>query len=190
MTTTDQDNGKPIDNSELKDVVALAAYIEQLLMSEQQWIMNRLSWLFTSQSFLLTAFVVLLNSKNSSCSGRLLLFGLPLLGLICCGTVGVAIIAAEGVAKHLVDQRDLLSISITEKAKSITERAKDSLSDDEKARGLAKISRIGFSREKKWTLFGGALPHLLPWVFAILWFVLGVSLLPILAVVIAVGCVA
>ena len=67
MTTTDEDNGKPIDNSELKDVVALAAYIEQLIMSEQQWIMNRLSWLFTSQSFLLTAFVVLLiNSQKST----------------------------------------------------------------------------------------------------------------------------
>ncbi|MDB9426115.1 hypothetical protein PN437_14655 [Microcystis aeruginosa CS-564/01] len=165
MTTTDEDNGKPIDNSELKDVVALAAYIEQLLMSEQQWIMNRLSWLFTSQSFLLTAFVLLLiNSQNSTPSPSVhrLLIGLPFLGLICCVTVGVAIIAAERVSKHLGDQRDLLSISITQ-------RAKDSLSDTEEAKGLAKISRIGFNREQKWTLIVGALPHWLPWMFALLW---------------------
>ena len=170
MTTTDEDNGKPIDNSELKDVVALAAYIEQLLMSEQQWIMNRLSWLFTSQSFLLTAFVVLLNSQNSTPppSVHRLLIGLPFLGLICCVTVGSAIRAAESVVKHLVDQRDLLSISITEKANSITKRAKYSLRDNE-ANGLAKISRIGFNREPKWTLIVGALPHWLPWMFALLW---------------------
>jgi hypothetical protein len=171
MTSTDEDNGKPIDNSELKDVVALAAYIEQLLMSEQQWIMNRLSWLFTSQSFLLTAFVVLLiNSQKStpSPSVLVLLFGLPLLGLICCGTVGSAIIAAQIVSKHLGDQRNLLSIIITE-------RAKYSLRNNE-ANGLPKISRIGFNREQKWTLIVGALPHLLPWVFAILWSVLWVSL--------------
>ena len=172
MPTTDEDNGKPIDNSELKDVVALAAYIEQLLMSEQQWIMNRLSWLFTSQSFLLTAFVVLLiNSQNStpSPSVLVLLFGLPFLGLICCVTVGSAIIAAQIVSKHLGDQRDLLSISITE-------RAKYSLRDNKEAKSLAKISKIGFNREQKWTLSRGALPHLLPWVFAILWSVLWVSL--------------
>ncbi|MDB9507377.1 hypothetical protein PN502_09835 [Microcystis aeruginosa CS-338/01] len=163
MTSTDEDNGKPIDNSELKDVVALAAYIEQLLMSEQQWIMNRLSWLFTSQSFLLTAFVVLLNSQNSTPSPSVhrLLIGLPFLGLICCVTVGSAIIAAQIVSKHLGDQRDLLSISITE-------RAKYSLRNNE-ANGLAKISRIGFNREQKWTLIVGALPHWLPWMFALLW---------------------
>ena len=164
MTTTDEDNGKPIDNSELKDVVALAAYIEQLLMSEQQWIMNRLSWLFTSQSFLLTAFVVLLiNSQKSTPSPSVhrLLIGLPFLGLICCVTVGSAIIAAQIVSKHLGDQRNLLSIIITE-------RAKYSLRNNE-ANGLAKISRIGFNREQKWTLIVGALPHWLPWMFALLW---------------------
>ncbi|GCA88968.1 hypothetical protein [Microcystis aeruginosa] len=171
MTTTDEDNGKPIDNSELKDVVALAAYIEQLIMSEQQWIMNRLSWLFTSQSFLLTAFVVLLiNSQKSTPSPSVhrLLIGLPFLGLICCVTVGSAIRAAESVVKHLLDQRDLLSISITEKANSITEKAKYSLRNNE-ANDLTKISRIGFNREPKWTLIVGALPHGLPWMFALLW---------------------
>lgn len=55
-----------IDGIDLKDALALAAHIEQLLMAEQQWILNRLSWLFTSQSFLITAFVVLLGSGNHS----------------------------------------------------------------------------------------------------------------------------
>jgi hypothetical protein len=114
--------------------------------------------------------------STPSPSVLVLLFGLPLLGLICCGTVGLAIRAAESVVKHLLDQRDLLSISITEKANSITEKAKYSLRDNKEAKSLAKISKIGFNREQKWTLSRGALPHLLPWVFAILWSVLWVSL--------------
>jgi hypothetical protein len=58
MLITDDNLIKKIDILDLKDALALAAYIEELLMTEQQWIMNRLSWLFTSQSFLLTAFVL------------------------------------------------------------------------------------------------------------------------------------
>ena len=58
MSITDENLIEKIDILDLKDALALAAYIEELLMTEQQWIMNRLSWLFTSQSFLLTAFVL------------------------------------------------------------------------------------------------------------------------------------
>jgi len=87
-----------IDSIDLKDALALAAYIEQLLMTEQQWILNRLSWLFTSQSFLITAFVVLLSSSNHSSTTHFLRIALPLLGLFCCITVALAIRAAERVA--------------------------------------------------------------------------------------------
>ena len=66
MSTPDDSFHESIDSIDLKDALALAEYIEQLLMTEQQWILNRLSWLFTSQSFLITAFVVLLSSGNHS----------------------------------------------------------------------------------------------------------------------------
>jgi hypothetical protein len=162
MTTTEDDNERSISVVNLNEAVALAAYIEQLLMSEQQWIMNRLSWLFTSQSFLLTAFIVLLNSNNSALRSQRLLFGLPLLGFICCITVGFAVVAAEHESKPLGDQRALLSSYINNKAKSLT-----------------NIPRVGASkgfRDQRWTLLIGALPHrFLPWVFASLWLFLLLS---------------
>ena len=84
MSMPDDNFNESIDSIDLKDALALAAYTEQLLMTEQQWILNRLSWLFTSQSFLITAFVVLLGSGNHSPSAHLLRIALPLLGLFCC----------------------------------------------------------------------------------------------------------
>jgi hypothetical protein len=161
MTTPDDDTDKFI--ADLKEAVALASYIEQLLMSEQQWIMNRLSWLFTSQSFLLTAFVVLLNSNNSSPSARLLLFGLPLLGFICCVTVSLAVVAAESVGKPLADRRALLSTYINHKTNS--------------SKLIPMIGATKGLRDQHWTLFFGALPHRsLPGVLAFLWLSLLYSL--------------
>ena len=99
MSMPDDNFNESIDSIDLKDALALAAYIEQLLMTEQQCILNRLSWLFTSQSFLITAFVVLLGSGNHSPSAHLLRIALPLLSLLCCITVAIAISAAERVRK-------------------------------------------------------------------------------------------
>jgi hypothetical protein len=108
----------PIEGIDLKDALALAAHIEQLLMAEQQWILNRLSWLFTSQSFLITAFVVLLGSGDHSSSAHLLRIALPLLGLFCCVTVAIAIRAAERVRKPLGDRRAFLSMLINDRVKA------------------------------------------------------------------------
>jgi hypothetical protein len=153
----------PIDGIDLKDALALAAHIEQLLMAEQQWILNRLSWLFTSQSFLVTAFVVLLGSGDHSSSAHLLRIALPLLGLFCCVTVAIAIRAAERVRKPLGDRRAFLSMLINDRVKS-----------------PMLIPMLGSSkalRDHPSTLHHGSLPHIiLPWAFAVLWLLLLMSL--------------
>lgn len=43
MPPLDDNFNESIDGIGLQDALALAAYIEQLLMTEQQWILNRLS---------------------------------------------------------------------------------------------------------------------------------------------------
>jgi len=152
-----------IDGIDLKDSLALAAYIEQLLMTEQQWILNRLSWLFTSQSFLITAFVVLLSSANRSSTAHLLLIALPLLGLFCCVTVAIAIRAAERVRKPLENRRAFLSMHINNIVKS--------------PKLVPVLGSSKALRENPWTLHHGSLPHIvLPWAFAILWLLLLMSL--------------
>lgn len=163
MSLPDEEFNESIDGIDLQDALALAAYIEQLLMTEQQWILNRLSWLFTSQSFLLTAFVVLLGSGNRSPAAHLLRFALPLLGLFCCVTVALAIRAAERVGKPLGNRRAFLSMLINDRVKS-----------------PMLIPRLGSSkalRDNPWTLHHGSLPHIvLPWAFAMLWLLLLISL--------------
>ena len=152
-----------IDSIDLKDALALAGYIEQLLMTEQQWILNRLSWLFTSQSFLITAFVVLLSSGSHSSAANLLRIALPLLGLFCCITVALAIRAAERVRKPLGNRRAFLSMHINCMVKS-----------------PMLVPVLGSSkalRDNPWTLHHGSLPHIiLPWAFALLWILLLISL--------------
>jgi len=163
MPLPDENFNESIDSIALGDALALATYIEQLLMTEQQWILNRLSWLFTSQSFLLTAFVVLLSSGNHSPTANLLRVALPLLGLLCCVTVALAIRAAERVGKPLGNRRAFLSMLINDKVKS-----------------PVLVPRIGSSkalRDNPWTLHHGSLPHIvLPWAFATLWLLLLISL--------------
>ena len=163
MSTPDDNFHESIDSIDLKDALALAAYIEQLLMTEQQWILNRLSWLFTSQSFLLTAFVVLLGSGNHSSTAHLLRIALPLLGLFCCVTVALAIRAAERVHKPLGNRRALLSMHINDIVKS--PKLVPVLGSSKAFRGNA------------WTLTHGSLPHkILPWAFAILWLLLLITI--------------
>ena len=163
MSMPDDNFCEPIESIDLKDALALASYIEQLLMTEQQWILNRLSWLFTSQSFLLTAFVVLLSSGNHSPTAHLLRITLPLLGLFCCVTVALAIRAAERVSKPLGNRRAFLSMRINDIIKS-----------------PMLVPKIGSSkalRDNPWTLQHGSLPHsILPWAFATLWLLLLISL--------------
>ena len=163
MSMPDDTFHESIDGIDLKDALALAAYIEQLLMAEQQWILNRLSWLFTSQSFLITAFVVLLSSGKHSHTAHLLLIALPLLGLFCCVTVAIAIRAAERVRKPLGNRRALLSMLINDTVKS-----------------PMLVPILGSSkalRDNPWTLHHGSLPHIvLPWAFAVLWLLLLMTL--------------
>ena len=165
MSTPDDNFLESMDSIDLKDALALAAYIEQLLMTEQQWILNRLSWLFTSQSFLITAFVVLLSSGNHSSTAHLLRISLPLLGLFCCVTVAIAIRAAERVRKPLGNRRAFLSMHINDIVKS--------------PKLVPVIGSSKALRDNPWTLDHGSLPHvILPWAFAILWILLLISFGP------------
>ena len=163
MPLSDDGFHESIDGIDLRDTLAIAAYIEQLLMAEQQWILNRLSWLFTSQSFLITAFVVLLSSGNHSPPAHLLRIALPLLGLFCCATVAIAIRAAERMRKPLGNRRAFLSMHINDIVKS-----------------PMLVPMLGSSkalRDNPWTLNHGSLPHIvLPWAFAVLWLLLLMSL--------------
>jgi hypothetical protein len=152
-----------INGIDLNDALALAAYIEQLLMAEQQWILNRLSWLFTSQSFLVTAFVVLLSSGNYSPTAHLLRIALPVLGLFCCVIVAIAIRAAERVRKPLENRRAFLSMHINDIVKT--------------PKLVPVLGSSKALRNNPWTLHHGSLPHIvLPWAFAVLWLLLLMSL--------------
>jgi len=152
-----------IDGIDLNGALALAAYIEQLLMAEQQWILNRLSWLFTSQSFLITAFVVLLSSGNYSPTAHLLRIALPVLGLFCCVIVAMAIRAAERVRKPLENRRAFLSMHINDIVKT--------------PKLVPVLGSSKALRDNPWTLHHGSLPHIvLPWAFAVLWLLLLMSL--------------
>jgi hypothetical protein len=163
MSMPDDSIHESIDGIDLRDALALAAYIEQLLMTEQQWILNRLSWLFTSQSFLITAFVVLLSSGNHSPAAHLLRIALPLLGLFCCVTVAIAIRAAERVRKPLENRRAFLSMHINDIVKS--------------PKLVPVLGSSKALRDNPWTLHHGSLPHIvLPWAFAVLWLLLLMSL--------------
>ena len=163
MSMPDDSIHESIDGIDLRDALALAAYIEQLLMTERQWILNRLSWLFTSQSFLITAFVVLLSSGNHSPAAHLLRIALPLLGLFCCITVAIAIRAAERVRKPLENRRAFLSMHINNIVKS--------------PKLVPVLGSSKALRDNPWTLHHGSLPHIvLPWAFAVLWLLLLMSL--------------
>ena len=163
MSMSGDSFSESIDSIDLKDALSLAEYIEQLLMTEQQWILNRLSWLFTSQSFLITAFVVLLGSGNHSPSAHLLRIALPLLGLFCCITVAIAIRAAERVRKPLENRRTFLSMQINNIVRS--------------PKLVPVLGSSKALRDNPWTLRHGSLPHIvLPWAFAVLWLLLLMTL--------------
>ena len=88
--------------ADTKEAVAVAAYIEQLMMSEQQWVMNRLAWFLTSQSFLIAASVLVFINKDKLCNTSLLPFllyflGIPLLGFISSVFVRISINAGKQV---------------------------------------------------------------------------------------------
>jgi len=102
-----------------KEALATAAYVEQMLIAEQQWIMNRLQWLFVSQSFLIAAFVNLATRPPASDVDQGLLtslkFGIPVLGAVFCLAVRGAVWAAERVGQALGDERAKLTQYINER---------------------------------------------------------------------------
>jgi hypothetical protein len=156
------------DSGEIRDVIAIAEFVEKLIQSEQQWIMNRLQWLFTSQSFLLTAYGVLVTRPGNpryENVAELLITLLPWVGLCFCALVGVAIFAAEGVLSPVGDTRQSLTIVINSHPKMPRNEAKDKII-------IPKVGTHG--RDHPWTRIVGSLPHrVLPWTLAGLWLALG-----------------
>jgi hypothetical protein len=156
--------GTEIERRGIRDVIAIADFVEKLIQSEQQWIMNRLQWLFTSQSFLLTAYGVLVTRGGTApyeALAKLLVSLLPWVGLCFCILVGIAIFAAECVLSPLGDTRHSLTVAINEHS---------TMPRDEKGNTI-KIPIVGTKKRK--TRFFGGLPHwFLPWILAILWLTL------------------
>jgi hypothetical protein len=142
----------------IEDLIALAAFVEQMIASEQAWIMNRLHWLFTSQSFLIAAFIALVVTTppvSEKPIVKMATVTLPLVGLIFCILVAGAIHAAGRVAMGLCNQRARLTEVIN-------------------AHCVTDIPLVGASFELRrpyyWTFIVGSLPHnVLPWVLALFW---------------------
>ena len=106
---------KPEKFSTLAEAISAAGYVEQLLGAEHQWITQRLSWLFISQSLCITAYTILSTSAGirfEAWNNNVLRFGLPVLGIICCVTVGFAVVAATTVARELANERARLGQQI------------------------------------------------------------------------------
>ena len=151
----------PITFNNLAEAIGAANYIEQLLGAEYQWINNRLSWLFISQSFCITAYTILTTSTGVRFVGddtiAILKVALPVFGIICCASVGIAIFAAVQVAYNLGNERGRLVRYINENSP-------------------ARIPLPGLAGdliEKRWIYWAGELPHwILPSVLGALWLLL------------------
>ena len=134
------------------EAIAAAAYVEQVLAAEYQWITNRLSWLFVSQSFCITAYTILMTTSTvRDGSNRLidtLRVGLPLLGIVCCFAVGIAVMAGTFVARKLANERGRLAKHINQEYGTM----------------IPLVGADGELRDEdlKWTQWCGSLPHLLP----------------------------
>jgi hypothetical protein len=145
--------------NEMKDAIAAASYVEQILTSEHQWITNRLSWLFVSQSFCITAYTVLVTQagvRHEAENQKIFLsFGLPILGIICSTVVGLSVRAAAKVGEKVSNERAKLTHYINKECGT-------------------KIPQVGVEfREYKleYTHRRGALPEHLPWALVVFWIV-------------------
>ncbi len=152
---------KPIIFNNLSDSIDAANYVQQLLVAEYQWINNRLSWLLISQTFCIMAYTILSTSTDTrfveSNTIAVLRIGLPAFGIVCCVTVGVAILAAMRVVRSLANERGRLVRHVNENSP-------------------ATIPLVGSEadlQEANWIYWCGDLPHwVLPWVLGVLWLAL------------------
>jgi hypothetical protein len=149
---------------DLRDALETALYVEELLSGEREWITNRLSWLFNSQAFLILALITFVVSGKTLGRGLslVLTWGLPLVGIITCVLVGLAIFAAQHEVKKLANVRCQVTRRINEFTKPV------------------RIPLIGGGKEHRdsgWTFHFGELPHmLLPWVLTVLWIGFAIAL--------------
>ena len=149
---------QPLRLGSLSEAISLAAYVEQMLTTEMQWIMNRLQWLFTSQSFLIAAYAALLvGTPQDYKLVCILKVAIPVLGFLACTVVSGAVIAADHEVRMLANERSRISVYI----------------NGESAIQLPRIGGTADSRDRSWTQIFGTLPQfLLPPCFAFLWLIL------------------
>jgi hypothetical protein len=152
---------KPTTFNNVAEAISAANYIQQLLAAEYQWVSNRLSWLFISQSFCISAYVILQTSTAERFAGSsnisILTRGLPVFGVICSVTIGVAVFAAAHVMRSLFAERCRIIHYINENS-PLT---------------IPLAGAEGDLREKHWVRWVGSIPHYtLPWVLGLLWFAL------------------
>lgn len=126
---------------------------------EYDLIGHRVSWLLVSNSFLLAAFAVSLNNSSppGSVNSRLiqiLVWLLPVIGIVSCYVVAHAVRAAHAVINELKGLRDPL---------------------EDLASKHFSYERLGIGKQTWYHIAGNRPPTLLPWVTAIVWVaVLGV----------------
>jgi hypothetical protein len=149
---------KPEKFNSLFDAIQSASYLDTLRHAEYQWIQSRLSWLFISQSFCITTYTVLsIAMTERSLESRqisILKLGLPVFGVISCVLVGVAVLAAAGVARRLAVERQSALRFINENTPI----------------NVPEAGRGGDPALRGWTYWAGELPHrVLPWILAAFW---------------------
>jgi len=149
---------KPTTFNSLFDALQVANHLDTLRHAEYQWIQSRLSWLFISQSFCITAYTVLsiatTEHRLEPRSISMLRWGIPAFGVISCVLVGVAALAAAGVARGIAAERASALRYINEHTPlNIPPNGRNA---DPSVRG--------------WSYWAGELPHrVLPWILAALW---------------------
>jgi hypothetical protein len=149
---------------EVDRLLMAAQYVEQLLNSELQWLSNRISWLFVSQAFCLAAHAVVVTAQSIPLplDYKVMVWAMPLFGILSCIFVYGSVLAARAVAYRLADERATLTMRIN------------------RLMGTS-IPRIGARREAReealrWTRLAGAAPHhILPLALLLIWLALFVA---------------
>jgi hypothetical protein len=157
IATRKNEHAKPevLHFEHLEHALATAAYIEQMINTEIQWIGNRMNWFLVAESMLVAGYIGLFGFGPQLRAEKIfskLTNGVPIVGIICALLIGLAVRAAAHEANKLSDERVNLSEYINSQAHT-------------------KIPKIGYTRrDEPWTRICGALPHwLLPLIFVGIW---------------------
>ena len=140
------------DEYRTNNLLAMCALVETKIGHELNLINHRVSWLATSQTFLILGLFTLINGLPTAPHRAIvaLSFGIPVMGLLICFQVWLAVGAAfEVLTKHLLPDRKVLVEELNRLANS-------------------KLSELGADR---YTDVKGAIPaKYIPVTFIFCWF--------------------